>query len=510
MRSKQKTRDNERYIAIYARQSVDREQSVSIETQIEFCKREVLDEPFKIYTDKGYSGKNTNRPGFIQMCEDIRNMKIKKVVVYRLDRISRSVLDFSEMIQEFQKYKVDFSSTMEKFDTNSPIGNAMLMIIMVFAQLERETIQQRVIDAYASRSKKGFFMGGPAPFGFRLDTKEIDGVKIRCFVEDPKESTVIRQIFQLYSNPNTSLNDVAKQLASNHVKSRRGADFTSARCRDVILNTVYARCNLEIYSFLLSQNVEVINDRSEFIGTNGGYLYSANGTGKRSSSMAGQMFVLAPHEGLIDADTWIRCRTKCLNNRAVAKPVKAKRTWLAGKVKCGYCGYALTVSIYHTKTHDNKYLVCTHKYVAHTCPFSSVQLDIVEQAVYVHMKRKIGSLSSVMSTNDQEDFRIQELYAEIAELDQELNAWLAQVPHANAALIARINEKTDELTAKKEILTGQIQKLRSDATGPVRSKPEEYLDEWNLLSVDDKISVAAFIIDKVRVKPGQIHVDWRF
>lgn len=510
MGSKQRPEEKERYIAIYARQSVDREQSVSIETQIEFCKREVFDEPFKIYTDKGYSGKNTNRPSFIQMCEDIRSMKIKKVVVYRLDRISRSVLDFSEMIQEFQKYKVDFSSTMEKFDTNSPIGNAMLMIIMVFAQLERETIQQRVIDAYASRSKKGFFMGGPAPFGFRLDTKEINGVKIRCFVEDPKESTVIRQIFRLYSNPNTSLNDVAKHMASNHVKSRKGADFTSARCRDVILNTVYARCNLDIYSFLLSQNVEVVNDRSEFIGTNGGYLYSANGSGKRSSSMAGQMFVLAPHEGLIDADTWIRCRTKCLKNRTVAKPVKAKRTWLAGKVKCGYCGYALTASIYHTKTHDNKYLVCTHKYDAHTCPFSSVQLDVVEHVVYVRMKEKMGSLSSMIASNDPAELRIQELHAELAELDKELNAWLAQVPHASSALIAHISEKVDQLTAEKETLTVQILKLCSDAKESVHSSLAEHLDEWKLLSVDDKISIAAFVIDKVRVKPGKIDIDWLF
>lgn len=146
--------------AIYTRQSVDRIDSISVESQTEFCKKEVSDGQYRIYTDKGYSGKNTDRPAFQKMMQDIESGEIRRVIVYRLDRISRSVLDFANVIDVFQKYQVDFVSTMEKFDTGTPIGKAMLMIVMIFAQLERETIQQRVIDAYSSRSKRGFYMGG--------------------------------------------------------------------------------------------------------------------------------------------------------------------------------------------------------------------------------------------------------------------------------------------------------------------------------------------------------------
>ena len=185
--------------AIYTRQSVDRVDSISVESQVEFCQREVIGEQPKIYTDKGYSGKNTDRPAFQELMADVTAGKIRRVIVYRLDRISRSVLDFASVIDIFQKHNVDFVSTMEKFDTGTPIGKAMLMIVMIFAQLERETIQQRVVDAYLSRSKRGFYMGGKVPYGFVLKDTVIDGVRTKMYEPVPEESAVIRQIYSLYA-----------------------------------------------------------------------------------------------------------------------------------------------------------------------------------------------------------------------------------------------------------------------------------------------------------------------
>ena len=119
------------YDAIYTRQSVDRIDSISVESQVEFCKKEVIGQQIKVYTDKGYSGKNIDRPAFSEMLRDIRAGKIRRVIVYRLDRISRSVLDFAGVIDIFQRHHVEFVSTMEKFDTGTPIGKAMLMIVIV-------------------------------------------------------------------------------------------------------------------------------------------------------------------------------------------------------------------------------------------------------------------------------------------------------------------------------------------------------------------------------------------
>ena len=87
--------------AIYTRQSVDKADSISIESQLEYCKYEARGNPYKAYSDKGYSGKNTNRPAFEEMIGDIKEGKISRVIVYKLDRISRSILDFTNMMEVF-------------------------------------------------------------------------------------------------------------------------------------------------------------------------------------------------------------------------------------------------------------------------------------------------------------------------------------------------------------------------------------------------------------------------
>ena len=108
-------------IAIYARQSVEKKDSISIESQIEYAKREVFTEDFKIYQDSGYSGKNTNLPAFHEMMADVQSGRIEKVVVYRLDRISRSILDFADFINILESNRISFVSATEKFDTSTPM-----------------------------------------------------------------------------------------------------------------------------------------------------------------------------------------------------------------------------------------------------------------------------------------------------------------------------------------------------------------------------------------------------
>lgn len=108
-------------IGIYARQSIEKKDSVSIETQIEKCMTYCGDTNYKIYKDAGYSGKNINRPQFTQLLEDIKSGLINKVIAYRLDRISRSIADFSQLLLMFEKYNVKFVSATENFDTDTPM-----------------------------------------------------------------------------------------------------------------------------------------------------------------------------------------------------------------------------------------------------------------------------------------------------------------------------------------------------------------------------------------------------
>ena len=157
-------------IILYARKSVERENSISCETQLEYCKMMVKpDERHeKIITliDNGFSGGNVNREGFQKMMKLIRKGRVSKVIVYKLDRISRSLVDFVQILQEFKDYNVEFVSSQESFDTSTPYGELVVKILMVFAEFERTSIIDRVTQAYAHRSSMGFYMGGRQPYGF--------------------------------------------------------------------------------------------------------------------------------------------------------------------------------------------------------------------------------------------------------------------------------------------------------------------------------------------------------
>lgn len=505
-----------RYEAIYARQSVDKTDSISIESQIEICEKEA-GKNYKVYSDKGYSGKNTDRPELVNLMDDICLGKISKVIVYRLDRISRSVLDFSSMIQIFQKHHVEFVSTMEKFDTSSPIGNAMLMIIMVFAQLERETIQQRIIDAYKSRSEKGFYMGGNIPFGYTLGNVTIDGVRTKMYIPIEEEIQYIRKMYKIYSHPRASFGDVVSYLMKSKTKTRDGKDFSRQHVRDIIINPIYARFDISLYNFFNSNGVRFVNPKSDFIGVNGAYLYSdVNKRKAKSASLKGLLLVLAPHEGIIDSTTWIKCRRKCMNNAAIAKPMRAKATWLAGKIKCARCGYALIakkekyMSVRKGEEVTKRYYLCSHKYAAHSCSFPSLNADVVDELVLGEMKKKIKTFRFFKIKQDSKnERRVAELHTRITEINSEIKNLLEKISSANPTVMQYINERVEELDAEKLKISDKISATINGAGEAAVVDLEKAMDNWEEFSIEDKMAIVDCLIESIHAQPGEMTIKWK-
>ena len=497
------------YDAIYTRQSVDRVDSISVESQVEFCKREVVGNNYKVYTDKGYSGKNIDRPQFLELLSDIKAGKVRKVIVYRLDRISRSVLDFAGIIDIFQKHRVDFVSTMEKFDTGTPIGKAMLMIVMIFAQLERETIQQRVIDAYHSRSLRGFYMGGRIPLGFKLQETSIDGIRTKMYGEVPSEADTVRLICQMYALPHISFGDIVMYLDDNNIRKRDGRAFTRASIRDIVINPAYVRSDYAVYEFFKAQGANIVNRPEDFIGTNGAYLYSGDAPKRKTISLSGHTLVLAPHEGLVESGIWLKCRKKCLTNTRIAKPLKAKQTWLAGKIKCGTCGYALTAKIYKCKTkEDNRYYLCTHKYSSGDCGFRSLDADAVDAMVLEEMKTKLQefrtlSQQTVKSTN----LHIIKLKSRIESIDKEIAGLLNKISSASPTVMEYINNRIAALDEEKKGLYAEIVLGQDTQT----SIPEitGYMNHWDKLTIEDKMAVVDILIDHIVASPNSLEITWK-
>lgn len=499
---------------IYARQSVDKEDSISIESQIELCMREVGNYPHKVFRDKGYSGKNTERPDFQEMMTTIRNGGIRRIVVYRLDRISRSVLDFANVINELQKYGVEFVSITERFDTSTPIGKAMLMIVMVFAQLERETIQQRVIDAYRSRSRKGFYMGGRIPYGFELEQITMDGIRTCMYKPIPEQINIVKLIYQLYATPQASFADVIKYLSEHEIKNPIGKNFSRMRIRDIIVNPIYVKADAAVFEFFRGQGTEVINDISQFIGTNGAYLYTGNKREKRKTiCLNGQVLVLAPHEGCIDSDTWIRCRRKCLNVRQIAKPVKAKNTWLAGKIKCMKCGHALVLKAYPRKRkEDARYYICNSKYISASCDgVGAIQANEIEDIVFDEMTRKLHEFHELSYAEKQGDsIELTKLKLRVEEIEKEIAVLVDKILSASTATMDYINQKVDALDEEKKSMKEKIAEMSAEMydrknVGVISG----YMERWDELNMDDKVTVVDTLIESIHVDKGKVQISWK-
>ena len=353
-------------------------------------------------------------------------------------------------------------------------------------------------------------MGGRVPYGFALRQITIDGVRTHCYAPLERESAVIRRIFSLYAQPQASLGDVAAYLSAHNIKNRSGAPFSRSRIRDLIVNPIYVRADPRIYHFFQTQGTEIVNPPADFIGVNGAYLYSGDADKRKTASLSGHTLVLAPHEGIVDAGTWIKCRTKCLHHQSAAKPMKAQRTWLAGKLKCGCCGHALTVKVGRRKRKaDVRYYLCSHKYASKGgCTFGSLRADTVDALVFAEIcgkLREFPTLSPAPPVSGRSACRLQ---AQMDAVDSELQALVRQVPQAGAGLMRYINRQISALEAQKEALCTRLSALERQAQADA---PEitGYLQNWDRLTTGDKAAVADCLIESIRATETELQIIWR-
>lgn len=142
------------------------------------------------YNDGGYSGGNMSRPGLTKLFEHIKLGLVDMVVVYKIDRLTRSLADFAKMVELFDQYKVSFVSVTQHFNTSSSMGRLTLNVLLSFAQFEREVSAERIRDKIAASKKKGMWMGGPLPLGYDSIDKKL--------IINPPEARVVREIFEQF------------------------------------------------------------------------------------------------------------------------------------------------------------------------------------------------------------------------------------------------------------------------------------------------------------------------
>lgn len=472
-------------IAIYSRQSLEKKESISIESQIEFSKREVFDEEFKIYSDSGYSGKNINRPAFKNMMNDVKNGKIDKVIVYRLDRISRSLVDFADFMEILEDNNTAFVSATEKIDTSTPMGRAMLYIVVIFAQLERETIASRVQDNYFARVSGGAWGGGLPPFGFELQ-RILNGDKHITILSPTEKLKVVECIFNLYGNENLSLSQIQKET-QKEIKTEK---FTSSKLSKILKNPVYAKCDFKIFDYYSEKNIPCSNNYESFVGENGAYL-------TRSGD---KLLSLAPHKGIINSDLFIKCQKKLESNRGIKNQGKGKHTWLTGLVKCGYCGYSFSVRTAKTRSGDTKYFSCSGKYIHRYCTEKQThKVYDIEEYVAKEVLQKLEKIEIPIKSNIENTYE-----KEISKIEYEIEHFIRQLEIKNEITTYYIQEKITNLHNKKEELIKKS-KLFDEKNSDVKYMNFKSKDFENL-TFENKCLLMKSIISKIELTRSEIKI----
>lgn len=494
-------------IAIYARQSIDKKDSLSIETQIEECQRFVSkNEPFKIYSDKGYTGSNTKRPDFQSMMDDVRNDLISKVIVYKVDRFSRNILDFFETYSVLSEKKVDFISVNDSFDTTNPTGRAMLSIIMVFAQLERENIQLRVKDNYYYRILDGRWAGGPAPYGFR--NAKCNG-NVPTLIQDEKEIEAIKYIFQEYAySPKCSLGKLARDLYSMGYRSRReSGTFDNVTISRLLQSPVYAVADERLQKYYQLRGAKLLNTNPDgnllvWTGKTSCHIVGkkvGNANVRKYTDLSEQSIYLTNFSGVIDSKTFILVQDRLSENEQISganKPTNMKE--LTGLIKCKKCGYAI-------KMYSKPYLACYGRYGLKTCDavYKGIKLDEIRETVAKEVQEVLNTMVSDMLNRQIEQQKIKKAIEEQNEEIKNLVKLFKKYPNLDliqAEMDACIAERARlELNELMDIKLSEHLKISSSL--PLK---------FSRLSDDEKIMTTHFLIDKIYLsEDGKIEIIWK-
>ena len=477
-------------IAVYSRKSRFTGKGESIGNQVELCRayvRNVFGEAYAdrcvVFEDEGFSGGNLHRPDFQRMMEAVRRRKFKAIVVYRLDRISRNINDFAGLIDELTRLDVAFVSIKEQFDTGTPMGRAMMFIISVFSQLERETIAERIRDNMRELAKTGRWLGGNTPTGFASEavTKTaMDGKNRKSFklVPLPGEIEIPKMIFELYTETD-SLTAVEAELLRKGIRTKKGKAFSRFAIKAILQNPVYAVADEKSYRYFLERKAELCFPGEAFDGIHGIMAYNRTDQEKGRTTqllpVSEWIIAVGQHPGVIPSGQWIQVQEALDRNKSKAyrKP-RSHEALLSGLLYCA-CGERMYPKLSRRMTVSGETVytyVCRQKMRSkgECCSRRNLNGNVLDEAVLEQMKRLEGHESSLVSQLE----KSRDIYAGQREQYERQLEVLREAFDRNEQTIAGLIDSlgmAGESAAKFRVLK-RIEEL-SDENGALRNRMHE-------------------------------------
>lgn len=538
-------------IFIYSRKSKWTGRGESVENQIAMCRdyikyniEEAGQAEIVVFEDEGYSGKNTNRPQFQKMMQEIKKGNCSYLVCYKLDRLGRNIADLANLVETLNKLNVSFISIKERFDTSTPIGKAMLYFAGVLAQMEREQIAERVRDNMIMLARKGRWLGGNTPLGFCAESEEkvvINGRNKKSFrlVVNEDEMKTVRFIFKEYLEKQ-SLMGIVRYFLSHDIKTKRGNEYTTSSIRDILTNPVYCRADSEAYQYFWNLGCQVCMEQEEADGKYGLISYAkTSSTQYKNKDNAPEKWIIAKgkHEGIVSGKEFSKVQNLLARNsskgEAWHKP-QNQVALLSGILHCS-CGHLMRPKYYSSKQVTEKgerkfsYL-CPYKDMTHgeKCSVSNVQGNTLDELVCREVLRYTEENSNIHRMLQEAMERIdgtkEEKVTSAELLEQEIQKRKKEVENLIAVLaksggdgefVSQIEQKI--LKLNRECISLEKEKAEMGEEGVNiqgdRQQMEFLLEQlssfknlFGTLSVPEKREYLRMILDKVVWDGEEAHI----
>ncbi|MDW2798850.1 recombinase family protein [Clostridium boliviensis] len=484
--------------AIYSRKSKFTGKGESIGNQIELCRQYITahyGESFAdnalVFEDEGFSGGNLERPQFQNMMKEAKKKNISAIVCYRLDRISRNIGDFANLIGELNHLEISFISIKEQFDTSSPMGRAMMYIASVFSQLERETIAERIRDNMHELSKSGRWLGGNTPTGYqseRVTSVTIDGKQKRAYKlkRIPQETKMVKRIYEKFLETG-SLTGTETYLIQNGYKTKQGRLFSRFAIKGILTNPVYMIADQEAYDYLMEKKVELFAPRSDFDGVHGVMAYNRTmqkqGRAHEVRDMEEWIVAVGKHEGLIPGTVWVRVQRILERNKSknYRKP-RSNVALLSGILICQNCHNYMRPKLsgrYNDRGEQIYSYLCSMKEKSRMkcCAVKNANGNELDRLVIEELKKIAEDKSEFIRQleegkkllqEERQDYEldISRLSEELGQTEKEIDGLVSSLKTAGGtAAQDYIVRQIDELHKRKEQILIQVQACKDTALG---------------------------------------------
>ena len=441
------------------------------------------------YSDGGFSGGNIERPGLKALMRDIEAGRVDCVMVYKVDRLSRSLMDFARMMSVFDDRGVSFVSVTQQFNTTTSMGRLTLNILLSFAQFEREIIGERIRDKKAASAKKGKYIGGNPFLGYDLDRE-----KMRLMV-NPDEAEMVRLVFERFIELKSTIK-VARELDAKGLRTKAWTTKAGKPKGNKRWNKVY------VYRTLTNR---------KYIGE---IVYK-------------DQIYPGEQEAIVDRKTWDRAHRVIAENRHV-RTMKTRCTTpalLRDIIRCGHCGNIMGITSPGGAKNKYRYYLCHHARTNgyDTCPVKSVAAGEIEGTVVEQLRRIFRSPDVIARTfravkqraNEQRDALAQEKKALDKELARLRKAMGSLVQAGDDGLLAdelrKVNDDYAEAEARLRAIEDEIEACGGDM--PSESEVTEALGKldpvWDELFPGEQQRVVQLLVKEVRVRTDGLTIRLR-